>query len=69
MNLWFSPHSNDSTDELVLLIPAVIDEETGPREALQPVQDAELLTDRSGANPGSVALESTLPTTVLCYFS
>lgn len=47
MNLWFSLHSNDSTDEIVLSIPAVIDEETGPREALQPVQDAELLTDRS----------------------
>lgn len=69
MNLWFSPHSNDSIDEIVLLIPAVIDEETGPREAVQPVQDAELLTDRSGANSGSVVLESILSTAVLCYFS
>lgn len=69
MNLWFSPHSNDSIDEIVLLIPVVIDEETGPREAVQPVQDAELLTDRSGANSGSVVLESIHSTTVLCYFS
>lgn len=61
MNLWFSPHSNDSTDEIVLLIPAVIDEETGPREALQPVQDAELLTDRSRCKLWfCIALESNI---------
>lgn len=40
MNSRFNPHSIDSTDETVLLIPPVIDKETGQREALQLGQDA-----------------------------
>lgn len=47
MNSQFNPHSNDSTGETVLLIPPVIDEKTGQREALQPGQDATIISDRS----------------------
>lgn len=40
MNLLFNSHSNDSTNEIILLIPPVIDEETGQKEGSQPIQDA-----------------------------